>query len=262
VILDEIVAHKRQEVARQRQAVPLAELRARAARRHAPLDFAAALRGPPVRLIAEVKRASPSRGTLRPDLDPVRLARTYADNGAAAISVLTDPRFFQGDLVCLARIREALGTTIPLLRKDFVLDPYQVHESYAWGADAVLLIAAILPDDGLAALCALVEGLGMTAMVEVHNEEETQRVVRLHPRLVGVNNRNLRDFRVDLDTFGRLRPLFPPGVVAVAESGIRSAADVRRAVAMGADAVLVGEALVTAADVAAMVHELVVGGAG
>ena len=260
MVLQQIVAHKRQELAQRKRAIPMAQLQVRSSDRRPPLDFAAALRGGGVRLIAEVKRASPSRGMLCPDGDPVDLATTYAAAGAAAISVLTERRFFQGDLDHLARIRAALPDT-PLLRKDFILDAYQVYEAYAHGADGLLLIAAILPDGLLAELLALAQSLGVTALVEVHDAAEVERVLHLRPRVVGINNRNLHDFSVDLATFGRLRPLLPAGVVAVAESGVHGAADVRRLGQMGADAVLVGEALVTAPDVAARVRELVDGGA-
>jgi indole-3-glycerol phosphate synthase len=260
VILDEIMAHKRKELEARRQVAPLAELKTRGADRSPPLDFAAALRDGGVSLIAEVKRASPSKGLLCPDFDPVRLATTYAANGATAISVLTDEKFFQGKLEYLARIQEALGPTIPLLRKDFIFAPYQVYEAHAYGADALLLIAAVLSDETLIELLTLTRELGMTALVEVHNEEEVERALPLHTRVVGVNNRNLRDFSVDLATFGRLRSLLPGDTIAVAESGVHTAADVRRLAKMGADAVLVGEALVTARDRPAKVRELVMGG--
>jgi indole-3-glycerol phosphate synthase len=258
-ILDKIIAWKRDEIARHKCARPIEAVRAETALSPLPRDFAAALRAPGVSLIAEVKRASPSKGVLCPDFDPVRLATIYAANGAAAISVLTDGRFFQGDLDHLTRIRQALGPTIPLLRKDFIFDPYQVYEARAGGADALLLIVAILSDGLLHELLALTHVLGMTALVEVHDEEEITRALRLRPRIVGINNRNLRDFSVDLATFGRLRPLLPDTTVAVGESGVRTAADVRHLAGMGADAVLVGETLVTAPDVAAKVRELVVG---
>lgn len=260
MILDEIMAYKRRELKIRRQAVPLAELKASGVGRPPPLDFASALRGQGVRLVAEVKHASPSKGMLCPDFDPVRLATAYVANGATAISVLTDAHFFLGDLGHLSRIREALGPAVPLLRKDFVFDPYQVYEAHAFGADALLLIAAVLSDGQLAELLALTRELGMTALVEVHDEEEVNRVLPLRPRVVGINNRDLRDFHVDLATFGRLRPLLSGDVVAVAESGVHTAADVRRLAQMGADAVLVGEALVTATDVAAKVRELARGG--
>lgn len=274
MILDEIMAYKRDELERQRGAVPLAELKARVADRPPPVDFAGTLRGRSVRLIAEVKRASPSQGVFCPDWKPEQLAETYATNGAAAISVLTDVKYFQGQLDYLPRIKSRLAalaraevgsdqrfkTTIPLMRKDFIFDPYQVYESCAFGADALLLIVAVLRDDLLYELLGLTEDLGMTALVEVHNKAELERALQAHPRVIGVNNRNLEDFSVDLATFGRLRPLFPSDVVAVGESGVRTAADVRRLARMGADAVLVGEALVTAPDVAAKVRELVNGG--
>ncbi len=263
MILSQIVAHKRQEVAARQRVTPLAELKARAADQSPPLCFASALRGADVRLIAEVKKASPSKGVLCPHFDPVDLAMTYAANGAAAISVLTDDRFFQGRLEHLERIKAALRdrrVPVPVMRKDFVLDPYQVYEARAFGADALLLIVAVLTDGMLADLLDVTRALGMTALLEVHDEEETSRALRLHPRVIGVNNRNLQDFSVDLSTFGRLRAMIPDHIVSVSESGVHTAADVRRLAAMGADAVLVGEALVTAPDVAAKVRELARGG--
>jgi indole-3-glycerol phosphate synthase len=269
MILDEIMAYKRDELVLRQRAVPLAELKARAADRPPALDFAAALRGRSVGLIAEIKRASPSKGLFCPDLDPEQLATTYASNGATAISVLTDTKFFQGQLEYLARVKNQLSytgfddaggptnrPTIPVMRKDFVFAPYQVYESLAYGADALLLIVAVLSDDLLAELIALTHSLGLTALVEIHNAAEAERALRVQPRVVGINNRNLHDFSVDLATFGRLRGLLPKDVVTVAESGVSSAADVRYLAQMDADAVLVGEALVTAPDVAAKVQEL------
>jgi indole-3-glycerol phosphate synthase len=259
-MLDEIMAHKRQELRARRRAVPLAELKARGGDQPPPLDFALALQGQGAGLIAEVKRASPSRGVLCHDFDPVGLAKTYTISGAVAISVLTDDKFFQGKLEYLARIRGVLGPTVPLLRKDFIFDPYQIYEARAYGADALLFIVAVLSDEMLTRLLTLTHEIGMAALVEVHDEEEVERVLPLRPQVVGINNRNLRDFSVDLAAFERLRPLLPGGTVAVAESGVRTAADVRRLAMMGADAVLVGEALVTAPDRAAKVQELVKGG--
>jgi indole-3-glycerol phosphate synthase len=260
VTLDEIMAHKRRDLAQRREVIPLDEVKAMGRDRPAPLDFAAALRRNGVGLIAEVKRASPSKGLLCPDFSPLALAKTYSRNGAVAISVLTDFRFFQGSLGHIARVRHGLDVQLPLLRKDFIFDPYQVHESYAFGADALLLIAALLPHDSLAEMLRLTRELGMIALLEVHTEEELEGVLPLHPRVVGINNRDLRDFGVDLNTFGTLRPLVPDDVIAVAESGVHSAEDVQRLGEMGADAVLVGEALVTAQDPTAKVQELV--GAG
>lgn len=258
MILDEIVAHKRDELEMRQRAVPLADLQSLITDLPVPLDFAEALARPPISLIAEVKRASPSKGLLRHNFDAVALAREYEANGAAAISVLTDQHFFQGNLGHLQAVRQ--NVDLPVLRKDFIFDPYQVYEARAHGADALLLIVAILSDGLLADLLALTHELGMTALVEVHDEEEVTRALRLSPLVVGINNRNLRDFSVDLATFGRLRPLLPNATVAIAESGVHTAADVRRLAGMGADAVLVGEALVTAPDVAAKVRELVAGG--
>jgi indole-3-glycerol phosphate synthase len=259
-ILDDIVHRKRDEIARLKQVRPMDTVRAEAALAPAPRGFASALRAPvvsdahSVRLIAEVKRASPSKGLLRQDLDAVALSREYEASGAAAISVLTDEHFFQGSLDHLRAVRQNVG--LPVLRKDFVLDPYQVYEARAAGADAVLLIAAALSDDDLAALHRLVQQVGMVALVEVHDETELERALRIEPRVVGVNNRNLRTFEVDLETTARLRPLVPADVVLVSESGVHTRADVARLAAIGADAMLVGEALVRATDVGRKVREL------
>jgi indole-3-glycerol phosphate synthase len=272
-ILDRIVDYKRtEELPRRMHDVPLEAMKARAAAAPAPRDFVAGLRSAPgVALIGEVKRASPSKGVLRPDFDPVQLAATYAANGAAAISVLTDEPFFQGSLAHLAQIRRQLALPVegreqprpvPLLRKDFIIHPYQVYEARAAGADALLLIAAILSEADLAGLLSLAQSLGMTGLVEVTSEEELGRVLPLAPRLVGVNNRDLRDFSVDLNTCLRLRPLVPPDVCLVAESGIHTRTDVVRLAVAGVDAVLVGEALVTAPDVGAKVRELADGREG
>jgi indole-3-glycerol phosphate synthase len=263
MILNKIVAHKRQALKAQKEAVPLAQLRALSAGRPHPLSLAAALRRPGVALIAEVKRASPSKGVFSADLDAARLAETYVAGGAAAISVLTDERFFRGTLQDLTRVKSAVSNSrapVPVMRKDFIIDPYQVVESCAYGADALLLIASILSQDLLSELLALTHEMGMLALVEIHDQTELERAVRLSPQLVGINNRNLEDFSVDLATFGRLRPRLPREVVAVAESGVHSAADLRALREMGADAVLVGEALVTAPDVAAKVREFADGG--
>ncbi len=263
MILERILAAKREEVAARREAVPLAEVRARAADQPPPLNFAEALARPGVALIAEIKRASPSRGPLRPGLDAGDLATLYATHGAGALSVLTDGPFFQGSLLDLARARETLrsrGYALPILRKDFIIDPYQVYEARAWGADAVLLIAAVLPPAVLSELLALTGELGMHALVEVHNWEELEDVLPLRPSIIGVNNRDLRTFRTDITTFARLRPLIPQGTVTVAESGIRTAEDVRYLARQGADAVLVGEALVTAPSIPARVRELAFAG--
>jgi len=263
MILDEILVHKQEEVTQARRLRPLSAVKGYAAQQPPAIDVVSVLAGKGVSLIAEVKKASPSKGVMCPDLDPVALALTYAKHGAAGISVLTDARFFQGDLQILTAIKAALrrsGQVVPLLRKDFIIDSYQVYESRAAGADALLLIAAALAEETLAELLALTHNLGMTALVEVHGEQEVTRVIPLRPRVVGINNRDLHDFSVDLTRFKRLRGRLPDGVIAVAESGIRTASDVRSLATMGADAVLVGEALVTAADVGPKVRELVAGG--
>jgi indole-3-glycerol phosphate synthase/phosphoribosylanthranilate isomerase len=256
-ILDEIFAHKRTELAERKQARPLAGIQAEAKHAAPPRDFVAALKGDRSRpaLIAEVKRASPSRGLLAPDFDPLHLARTYQQNGAAAISVLTDEHFFQGHLDHLKAIREKVD--LPILRKDFVFDPYQVYETRAASADAVLLIVAMLSDEGLHSLYGLTRELGMTALVEVHDEAELARALRLKPRLVGVNNRDLHTFKVDIETSARLRLLIPSDVTLVAESGIHTAADVARLARIGVDAMLVGESLIVAEDTGAKMRELV-----
>jgi indole-3-glycerol phosphate synthase len=262
MILDAIVAHKKRELELARQSISLDQLKALGAKRQTPVDFSDALRKPGVGLIAEVKRASPSRGEFALDREPEELAEIYTANGAAAVSVLTDQRFFRGQLAYIPRIRSRLsGTpsslrTCPLLRKDFLFDPYQVFESYAHGADAILLIAAILSDAMLKQLLEVSRDLQMDALVEVHSVSELGRALANGAEIVGINNRDLRDFSVDLATFEQLAPMLPSSIIAVAESGVRGPEDVRRLGAMGADAVLVGEALVSASDVGRKVREL------
>ncbi len=262
--LGRILAHKRAEVARQILKVPLDQLEQRAAAAPPVRDFAAALRQPGrATLIAEVKKASPSRGVLIEHFDPLALAHIYAEAGAAAISVLTDVRFFQGSLKYLDGIRQAQtgGRQVPLLRKDFIIDPYQVYEARAYGADALLLIVAALDDAALRDLLALTRELGMQALVEVHDAAELDRALEAGSQIVGVNNRNLHTFVTALETTEQLAARLP-GIghpVLISESGISTPADVARVRACGADAVLVGEALVTAPDIAARTRELAVG---
>lgn len=253
-VLDRILAHKLEEVDVARRTRPLSRLREECAAREPARDFVAALKRETVALIAECKQASPSKGRLSDDYDPARLARAYAVNGAAAISVLTDARFFQGSLDDLAAVRAAVD--VPLLCKEFVLDDWQVHAARACGADAVLLIVAALGDAQLADLHDCILALGMTPLVEVHDEGEMERALALRPRLVGVNNRNLKTFDVDLNTTARLAQLVPCGALLVAESGIADAADVRCMGEAGAHAVLVGETLMKAQDLAAAVRSL------
>lgn len=264
--LERILTHKRVEVERQRIKIPINKLVSEIEHRPLPRDFAAALRQPEqVTLIAEVKKASPSRGVLIENFDPLQIARIYADNGAAAISVLTDQRFFQGSLKFLEGIHAdhnrrppAGDRLVPLLRKDFIIDPYQVYEARAYAADALLLIVAALDDATLRDLLALTNELGMQALVEVHNEAELDRALALGAALIGVNNRDLHSFVTTLETTERLAARLPSTnrPLLVSESGIFTAADVARVQACGADAVLVGEALVTAPDIAARVREL------
>lgn len=255
-ILDDIVAQKRVELSRQKEQVPLADLEKRSVSQTTPLDFSGALRGRGVQLIAEVKKASPSRGLLCPDFDPVRLASIYAGNGAAAVSVLTDPRF-QGELEHITQIKQAgVSQRAPLLRKDFIFGPYQVYEARAAGADALLLIVAILSLQQLEELLALSRKLGMQCLVEVHNQSELQTALDAGAEIIGINNRDLRTFQTDLAVTEGLSPLVPQGKIIVSESGINSRKHVERLAEMKVNAVLVGEALVTAPDVAEKVREL------
>lgn len=263
MILERILADTRRAVAARRAERPLAELVARLDGAPPPVGFAAALRGKGVPVIAELKRASPSRGALRVDLDPGRLAADYARAGAAAISVLTEEAHFRGSLADLEeahRVVRGAGLSCPILRKDFAVDPYQLVEARLAGADAVLLIVAVLDDATLAGLYRAARELGLGALVEVHDREELHRALELGPEIVGINNRNLRDFTVDLAVTEALRPLVPAGTPVVSESGVRAPADVRRLAGAGVDAVLVGEALVTAGDPAAALGALVEAG--
>ncbi len=243
-VLAEIVAGVRADLAGRRASTPIAQLEASIATRPAALDAEAALRSAPgVAVIAEVKRASPSKGSLAAIADPAALAAQYAAGGATAVSVLTEGRRFRGSLADLAAVRAAVD--IAVLRKDFVVDPYQVLEARAYGADLVLLIVAALSQPDLVDLRERIESLGMTALVEVHDEDETRRALDAGARVLGVNARNLKTLQVDGSVFARLRPLVPDEIVTVAESGIRDLADVQDYAAAGARAVLVGEALVT-----------------
>ncbi|MBN1680766.1 MAG: indole-3-glycerol phosphate synthase TrpC [Anaerolineae bacterium] len=253
-VLDNILAHKVDEIAAQKAQIPLSRMRDAVKAAAPPRDMIAALRRDTVALIAEIKHASPSRGVLIENFDPVVLGTTYAEHGAAAISVLTDEAFFQGHLDYLRTVRSAV--TIPVLRKDFIIDPYQVVEARAAGADAVLLIVAALDNAQLADLYALVVELGMAALVEVHNEHELTRALRITPALLGINNRDLKTFDVSLGTTERLARQVPDGITLVAESGIFTQAHVQQMGRAGANAILVGEALVRAPDTGAAVRTL------
>jgi indole-3-glycerol phosphate synthase len=254
--LGDILARKRAEVAASRAARPDRELESACRDLPPPRDLFAALasRGEPVRFVAEVKRASPSAGAIAAGLDAVRQARRYAEAGAAAISVLTDGPGFGGSLADLVAVRAAV--TVPLLRKDFVIDAYQLLEARLHGADAALLIVAALDDATLRRLLDRCGALGLSALVEVHDEREVERAAAAGARIVGVNNRDLRSFRVDLGVSERLLPLLPPTAKPVAESGVRTADDARRLRRAGASNLLVGEALVRAEDPGSLMRAL------
>ena len=254
-ILETIVASKRRELAVAMTRLPLDEMEYQAAEAPPVRDFLAALSGPgPIQLIAEVKKASPSAGVLRDDFDPVAIARVYQAHGAACLSVLTDAPFFQGHLSYLARIRAAVA--IPLLRKDFLIDEYQVVEARLGGADAILLIAEILDDQALVRLQARARALGMAALVEFHDEANLPRVLASGATLVGVNNRDLKRFVTDLDQTFSLRDRIPPHVTLVSESGIKTRRDVERLEAAGVHAILVGETLIRQPDIGLAVERL------
>lgn len=254
MILDTIITNKRTEIVEREREFSFAELRTRA--RAAPFtrDFAGALTRDHVALIAEIKRASPSRGALDVSADPSRVARNYADNGAAAISVLTDAKYFGGSLDDLQSARAAVN--VPVLRKDFIVDEYQIYEARVFQADAILLIARVLSDMQLCDYLALTHSLHMPALVEIHDEFDLDRALGADAQIIGINNRNLADFTVDLATTERLAPQIPCGKLVVAESGIATCAHVERVARAGVHAVLVGEALMRAKNVAAKLNEL------
>jgi len=258
-VLDEIIAGVREDVARREAAVPMEDIKQQALAAPPARDALAALRAPGVGVIAEVKRRSPSKGSLALIDDPAALAGRYQAGGARMISVLTEERRFGGSLADLDAVRAAVQ--IPVLRKDFVVGSYQVHEARAHGADAVLLIVAALEQNVLIGLRERIESLGMTALVEVHTEDEASRALDAGARVIGVNARDLKTLDVDRSTFERIAPGLPSGVVKIAESGVRGPLDLIEYAAGGADAVLVGESLVTGADPRQAVADLVTAGA-
>lgn len=257
-ILEKIVRHKQGEIEAAKQRIPRVELEARLSDLPPPLDFCSALTAGAqqdrVSLIAEVKKASPSKGVIREDFDPVMIAKTYARSGAACISVLTDEHFFQGCLDYLVNIRKAVS--IPLLRKDFVLDEYQVLEARVAGADGVLLIAECLAPDRLVELHQMIESLGMTALVELYDKKNIPAVLACHPKLVGVNNRDLNTFEIDLMHSIRVRESFPRDIAMVSESGIFTNRDVQLMRDNSVDAILVGESLMRSDDLSVAVKSL------
>jgi indole-3-glycerol phosphate synthase len=254
-VLDKIVATKRTEVARAKAEIPLEMLEQRLADAPPVRDFFAALTEPiEISLIAEVKKASPSKGVIREGFHPVEIAKTYEQHGAACLSVLTDVEYFQGSLDYLRAVRAAVG--LPVLRKDFVIDPYQVVEARTAGADAVLLIAECLDDETLQSLHERIIGLGMTPLVELYDPANLPRVVGIGARLIGVNNRNLHTFEVDIEHTLRLREQIPADRAVVGESGIRTRQDVERLQSAGVAAMLVGETLMREREIGPAVDRL------
>jgi indole-3-glycerol phosphate synthase len=258
MILDQIVADCQKDLLAKQNNITRAEIRKLALAQPKPLDFKAALTSSKgIRLIAEVKKASPSKGIIRTDFNPVEIAKTYSLNGAAAISVLTESNYFLGHIEYLKKIKDTLGNhQIPLLRKDFIFDAYQIYESRAFGADAILLITTILTPGKLRMLMDLSKSLGMHCLVEVHNEKELEITLNKNAEIIGINNRDLHTFNIDLTTTERLRPLIPPEIVVVSESGIKTRVDIRKLEILGVNAVLIGEAFMTAPDIAVKMREL------
>jgi indole-3-glycerol phosphate synthase len=257
-VLESIIDGVREDLALREAALPFDQLKELTAKARAPIDVIAALNAPGVGVIAEVKRRSPSKGDLADIPQPAALAKDYADAGARVISVLTEQRRFGGSLADLDAVRAAVD--IPLLRKDFIVSPYQVHEARLHGADMILLIVAALEQNALEALLDRVESLGMTALVEVHTAEEADRALEAGAKVMGVNARNLHTLDVDREVFGKIAPGLPFEVLKIAESGVRGPADLMAYAGYGADAVLVGEGLVASPDPKMAVQQLVTAG--
>jgi indole-3-glycerol phosphate synthase len=253
-ILDKIIRDKRKDVERRRKKISLAVLKEKASRRKKPLNFSSSITGGKIRLIAEVKKASPSKGVLCADFKPVEIARLYAESGAAAISVLTEEKYFMGDIRYLEKIKKEVS--VPLLRKDFIFDEYQIYESVVFGADALLLITAVLSQSQLEGLIALSHILGMQCLVEVHNEKELERALLCDADIIGINNRDLNTFHVNTDTTRRLCSSIPSEKIVVSESGIKNRSDVAKLKKWGVNAMLVGESLITAKNIPDRIKEL------
>lgn len=253
-ILDDIAAATRQRTEDAKKSAPIGTIREKAYASPPPKDFAAALSGPGVSFICEIKKASPSKGVISPGFPYLALAEQYEKGGAAAVSCLTEPQWFLGSDQIFSEVRSQVS--IPMIRKDFTVDPYQIWEARALGADAVLLICALLDADTLARYLELAHELGMAALVEAHDEAEIQQAAAAGARIIGVNNRNLRDFSVDFDNAARLRDLIPPECLYVAESGVSSPEDAAVLARIGADAVLMGEVLMRSDDPASLLREM------
>jgi indole-3-glycerol phosphate synthase len=258
MILDEILENKRREVAARMKRETVERLAVRATSAPKARDFHAALKRPGVSIISEIKRQSPAKGALRLDMDAPTMAATYAAAGASCISVLTDQKYFKGSDEDLVAVRQKVG--VPVLRKDFVVSPYQVYEARALGADAILLIVLALRPVEILEYSRLAAALGMAALVEVHSEEELGVALDVGATLIGINNRDLTRMVTDLETTAKLRPLVPPGVTLVSESGIRTPEDVAWLAGLGVDAALVGESLVTAPDAAELLRSFLAAG--
>ena len=257
MILQKIVGDVKIRLEEQKRSLPLAELKEMIAEQSAALKLTSAIAGGGVKLIAEIKKASPSAGIIRVDFNPVETACIYAEGGAAAISVLTEMDNFQGNLKYIKDIKAALeGRNIPLLRKDFIIDPYQVYQSRAYGADCLLLIVAVLEPDKLAHLLSLSRQMGMQCLVEAHNEDELTFALESSAEIIGINNRDLDTLIVDINITKRLKALIPIDRVVVSESGIKNRRDMQKLDEWGIDAALVGEALMAAPDIAAGMREL------
>jgi indole-3-glycerol phosphate synthase len=256
-ILEQIVKTSRLDLQLRMIKRPVEMIQQQAKEQNLPLDLEDVLRGEKINLIAEVKKASPSKGVIRENFNPLEIAKTYANNGAAAISVLTEVAHFQGSLEYLNDIdKELFRRRQPLIRKDFIFDPYQVFETRAFGADALLLIVAILDPAKLQALLELSRQLDLSCLVETHNKEEVGIAVASGAKIIGINNRDLDTFRVDITTTQRLRSLIPPNRIVVSESGIKTRLDMENMRSWGVDAVLVGETLMASQDIAASMKEL------
>lgn len=254
--LSQILEEKRKDLKEKNTFFSLLQLRLLSKTPHLKRFFKERISQPGrMNLIAEIKRASPSRGIIRKDFDPVKIAQTYQAAGADALSVITEEHFFKGSLAILSKIRK--HTSLPILRKDFILEEYQVYESYVHGADAILLIAEILEEKQLAGLIALAERLGLDALVEVHDAENLKKAVSANAKIIGINNRDLRFFKTDLQTTARLRPLIPADKIVVSESGIKTPDGVTFLKGLNVSAVLIGEAFLESEDIAAKVKSLI-----